>query len=211
MWPGALLGYVATPTPAAFESDSRSLPSKRAPSALRVAARGHWKGPVRPVPQGTQCCGTVVSDSQGTKHSVFGTSSQRTSTSGERGRKGGTRTNTGLGPVSTKQLGRYSQRTTVGTGRTRGGVGRHILLGMHCLSQGHDHPVPCKVYARLEANEEVDSEQPAPDREQARSTLIAYDAVSADWIDSRQESFFVFDEGLERRVNAYWGGGDVRR
>ena len=112
----------------------------------------------------------------------------------------------GPGPVIAKQLGRCSQRTTVGTGRTRGGVGRHILLGVHCLSQGHDHPVPCKVYARLEANEEVDSEQPTSDGEKARSTLIAYDAVSADWIDSRQEPFFVFDEGLERRVNAYWGG-----
>ena len=112
----------------------------------------------------------------------------------------------GPGQVSTRQSGKYSQRTTVGTGRTRGGVGRHILLGVHCLSPGHDHPVPRKVYARLEANEEVDSEQPMSDGEQARSTLIAYDAVSADWIDSRQEPFFVFDEDLERRVNAYWGG-----
>ena len=76
------------------------------------------------------------------------------------------------------------------------------LLGMTCLSRGRDRPFPCKVYARLEAYEEPDSDQ-----EQPQDTLIAFSAVSADWIDSRQESFFAFDEGLERlkrRVTDYW-------
>ena len=65
--------------------------------------------------------------------------------------------------------------------------------------QDHDRPFPCKVHARLEACEEADS-----DPEQAQDTLIAFDAVSANRIDSRQESFFAVDEDIERRVKDYW-------
>ena len=68
-------------------------------------------------------------------------------------------------------------------------------------SPDSDRPFPRKVYARLEAYEEPDSDQ-----EQAQDTLIAFDAVSAEWIDSRHEPFFAFDEGLEERVTNYWEG-----
>ena len=76
------------------------------------------------------------------------------------------------------------------------------LLGMTCLSRDRDRLDPCKVYARVEAYEEPDSDQ-----EQAEDTLIAFNAVSADWIDFPRDSFFAFDEGLEslkRRVTDYW-------
>ena len=73
------------------------------------------------------------------------------------------------------------------------------LLGMTCLSRDRDRPFRCKVYARVEAYEEPNSDQ-----EPAEDTLIAFDAVSADWIDSPRDSFFAFDEGLEQRVTDYW-------
>ena len=73
------------------------------------------------------------------------------------------------------------------------------LLGMACLWQDHDRPFPCKVHARLEACEEADS-----DPEQAQDTLNAFDAVSANPTDSRQESFFAFDEDVDRRIKDCW-------
>ncbi len=69
-----------------------------------------------------------------------------------------------------------------------------------------NRPFPRKVYARLEAIEVPDADQ-----EQAHDTLIAFDAVSAEWIDSRHEPFFAFDEGFEERVTNYWEGMFERR
>ena len=73
-------------------------------------------------------------------------------------------------------------------------------------SESRHHSIHGKFYARLEALEGAEPSQTPLDREGARHAVVAFDAVRADWIDSCQDPFFAFDEGLEERVKDYWGG-----